>query len=71
MLLFLHDYAKCFTIDELKKYIIHYKLPQALLHYHFELWHGPVGCQIAEIEFGIKDEISCMLFTIIQPEESI
>lgn len=52
----LHDYAKCFTIDELKKYIIHYKLPQALLHYHFELWHGPVGAKIAEIEFGIKDE---------------
>lgn len=52
----LHDYAKCFTIDELREYILTYELPQSLLEYHFELWHGPVGAKIAENEFGIKDE---------------
>lgn len=49
-----HDYAKCFTVEELRERVTQYKLPTSLLNYHFELWHGPVGAKIAEYEYGIK-----------------
>src|SRR5699024_2033827 len=39
----LHDYAKCQSKEELKENIRLYQLPHSLLHYHHELWHGPVA----------------------------
>lgn len=52
----LHDYAKCFTIDELKHNIKKYNLPTSLLDYHYELWHGPVSAAIMKHEYGIHDQ---------------
>lgn len=52
----LHDYAKCFTVDELKKNIKKYSLPSSLLNHHYELWHGPVAAAIMEYEYGIDNK---------------
>lgn len=52
----LHDYAKCFTEDELKQSITKFSLPRELLQYHKELWHGPVGAMIAKEKYGIVDQ---------------
>lgn len=51
-----HDYAKCMNKDDLKNMIIDFNLPSQLLHYHHELWHGPVGAKLVEQKFQITDE---------------
>lgn len=51
----LHDYAKDFSVDQLRKQIIAGKLSKDLLLYHHELWHGPVASYLLETEYGIKD----------------
>ncbi|MDX8045904.1 bis(5'-nucleosyl)-tetraphosphatase (symmetrical) YqeK [Gracilibacillus sp. S3-1-1] len=50
-----HDYAKYRNPEEMKRWIIEEKLPQDLLDYHPELWHGPVGSKMIEREIGIGD----------------
>ncbi|WP_337020542.1 bis(5'-nucleosyl)-tetraphosphatase (symmetrical) YqeK [Oceanobacillus massiliensis] len=50
-----HDYAKYRPIDELASWIKRTSLPKDLLEYHHELWHGPVGSILVEIEHGIAD----------------
>lgn len=50
-----HDYAKYRPLDEMKRWIIRSTLPKDLLHYHHELWHGPVGAILSELELGIKN----------------
>ncbi|MFC0522537.1 bis(5'-nucleosyl)-tetraphosphatase (symmetrical) YqeK [Pontibacillus salicampi] len=50
-----HDYAKNRPLDELKRWIKSTYLPKDLLHYHHELWHGPVGAKLVEKEVGIHD----------------
>lgn len=52
----LHDYAKNFPSAKLKKYIENSALPQDLLQYNEELWHGPVASILLAQEFGIIDE---------------
>lgn len=51
-----HDYAKYRQPEEMKRWIIAEKLPQDLLEYHPELWHGPVGSKMIEREIGITDK---------------
>ena len=48
-----HDYAKYRNLDEMKRIIINSTLPKDLLHYHTELWHGPVGAILIQQEYGI------------------
>lgn len=50
-----HDYAKYRPLHEMKRWIKETSLPKDLLHYHHELWHGPVGSIIIEREHGISD----------------
>ncbi|TCS94799.1 bis(5'-nucleosyl)-tetraphosphatase (symmetrical) YqeK [Hazenella coriacea] len=52
----LHDYCKFWSEEHLRSWIEKYKLPQDLLHHHKELWHGPVGAEVARVELGIEDE---------------
>jgi predicted HD superfamily hydrolase involved in NAD metabolism len=52
----LHDYCKFWTAEELIFAIKQYKLPQDLLLYNQELWHGPVASVIASKELEIKDQ---------------
>jgi len=51
----LHDYAKCFSTDELQAYINQFHLPEELLSFHHELWHGPVAAEIVHEKFSIKN----------------
>lgn len=51
-----HDYAKDMEKDQLRQFIISYQLPKELLHYHFELWHGPVAAKLIEDKFNITNE---------------
>ncbi|QHE53057.1 bis(5'-nucleosyl)-tetraphosphatase (symmetrical) YqeK [Pontibacillus sp. HMF3514] len=51
-----HDYAKYRPITEMKRWIESTYLPKDLLHYHHELWHGPVGALLVEREIGLKDK---------------
>jgi predicted HD superfamily hydrolase involved in NAD metabolism len=51
----LHDFCKFWTAEELIFAIKQYKLPQDLLLYNQELWHGPVASKIVTKEFGIQD----------------
>ncbi|MFG6114261.1 bis(5'-nucleosyl)-tetraphosphatase (symmetrical) YqeK [Halobacillus sp. MO56] len=52
----LHDYAKYRNREEMKRWIkSDPRLPKDLLHYHHELWHGPVGAVILEKEAGLDD----------------
>ncbi|MYL33400.1 HD domain-containing protein [Pontibacillus yanchengensis] len=50
-----HDYAKYRPIEEMRRWIQTTYLPKDLLHYHHELWHGPVGAKLVEREVGIHD----------------
>lgn len=50
-----HDYAKYRALDEMKRWIINSRLPKDLLHYHHELWHGPVASILIDREYGIVD----------------
>lgn len=50
-----HDYAKYRPLEEMKELILTSYLPKDLLHYHHELWHGPVGAMLVEKEIGITD----------------
>ncbi|MBD1372873.1 bis(5'-nucleosyl)-tetraphosphatase (symmetrical) YqeK [Hazenella sp. IB182357] len=52
----LHDFCKFWPDEELKKWISKYELPRELLHYHKEIWHAPVGAEVARIKWGITDE---------------
>lgn len=52
----LHDYAKDMDSEQLKQAIKKYGLPEDLLNYHVELWHGPVAAKICEHQFHIKNE---------------
>lgn len=52
----LHDYCKFWSKEQLTEWILRYQLPSDLLDYHKEIWHAPVGAEVARIEFGIEDE---------------
>ncbi|GGJ83588.1 hypothetical protein GCM10007063_02610 [Lentibacillus kapialis] len=52
----LHDYAKYFPLEKMRREINESDLPQDLLFYHHELWHGPVASIVLEREHGITDE---------------
>jgi predicted HD superfamily hydrolase involved in NAD metabolism len=70
----LHDFCKFWTAEELIFAIKQYKLPQDLLLYNQELWHGPVASKVAAKEFGIQDqEITNAIFYHItgRPEMSL
>lgn len=52
-----HDYAKYRSLEEMRRIISNNNmLPKDLLHYHHELWHGPVGSILIELEYGITDK---------------
>lgn len=51
-----HDYAKDMDKNELRRLIISYALPDDLLEYHHELWHGPVAAKIVEDQLQITNE---------------
>lgn len=50
-----HDYAKYRPIEEMKQFIVNSQLPNDLLDYHPEVWHGPVASVVVEEQFGITD----------------
>src|SRR5699024_5852457 len=52
----LHDYAKCLTVETLKKYNKKKKIPTTLLNYYHELWHDHVEAAIMEQDYGIKNK---------------
>lgn len=51
-----HDYAKYRPVEEMRQVIIKERMPQELLKFHSELWHGPVGAFLVKKEVGISDE---------------
>lgn len=51
-----HDYAKYRPLDEMERIIRGSNLPKDLLHYHHELWHGPVASILIEQEYGITNK---------------
>ncbi|MGX9135346.1 bis(5'-nucleosyl)-tetraphosphatase (symmetrical) YqeK [Rummeliibacillus sp. JY-2-4R] len=51
----LHDSCKYADREWMKQVIIEQKMDKALLEYHHELWHGPVGAYVAKKEFNIAD----------------
>jgi predicted HD superfamily hydrolase involved in NAD metabolism len=53
----LHDYCKFWPDEELMRWIKEQGLPDDLLAYNKELWHAPVGAEVARIQFGIGDEV--------------
>lgn len=52
----LHDFCKFWPKETLKSWIHDRQLPLDLLEFHSELWHGPVGAEVAAIRFGITDQ---------------
>lgn len=51
-----HDYAKFRPLEEMKEFILNSQLPNDLLDYHHEVWHGPVASVVVEEQFGINDK---------------
>lgn len=52
-----HDYAKYRDVAEMRQLIAsESKLPDDLLTFHHELWHGPVGALLVGEEVGITDQ---------------
>ncbi|SEN03331.1 bis(5'-nucleosyl)-tetraphosphatase (symmetrical) YqeK [Lihuaxuella thermophila] len=52
----LHDYCKFWPDNELISWIKTCHLPPDLLSYNKELWHAPVGAEVARKEWDIEDE---------------
>jgi predicted HD superfamily hydrolase involved in NAD metabolism len=52
----LHDYCKFWPDEQLVRWIMDRGLPEDLLQFNKELWHAPVGAEVAEVRFGIQDE---------------
>jgi predicted HD superfamily hydrolase involved in NAD metabolism len=50
-----HDYAKYWSLEELRRWLRQSTLPKDLLDYHHELWHGPVASLLIEHQYGIDD----------------
>ncbi|MBM7541698.1 bis(5'-nucleosyl)-tetraphosphatase (symmetrical) YqeK [Amphibacillus cookii] len=50
-----HDYAKYRDLDEMAQIIRKHQLPNDLLSYHHELWHGPVASILVETELNINN----------------
>lgn len=51
-----HDYAKYRPLEEMKQFILNSQLPNDLLDYHHEIWHGPVASVVVDEQFGIIDK---------------
>jgi|SRR5699024_3205450 len=51
-----HDYAKYWSVEELRRWIQQSRLPKDLLDYHHELWHGPVASLLIKYQYGIDDQ---------------
>ncbi len=51
-----HDYAKYRSKKEMREVIQKENMPQDLLMFSSELWHGPVGAHFVKQEIGIADE---------------
>lgn len=52
-----HDFAKYRPLEKMEEDIRKSEsLPNDLLDYHPEVWHGPVGAMLAASEHGIADE---------------
>lgn len=51
-----HDFAKNWSGEQLKNYILTHDLPKDLLDFDKELWHGPVGAHVLEEEHGITNQ---------------
>src|SRR5699024_7324073 len=49
-------YAKCFSVDKLEQYMHIYELPNELLDFHHELWHGPVAAALVKEKYSINNE---------------
>ncbi|BAC13940.1 bis(5'-nucleosyl)-tetraphosphatase (symmetrical) YqeK [Oceanobacillus iheyensis] len=49
-----HDYAKYYNQSTMKQIIIETDLPNDLLNYHHELWHGPVASHIIKEKYGVE-----------------
>lgn len=52
----LHDVAKYWEPEKMKRILIEHCLPSSLLQYNPQLWHAPVGAVVAKYEYGIVDE---------------
>lgn len=53
----LHDYAKYYPLEEMKRIISSVEgMPQDLLDYSPEVWHAFVGAYLVQKELGIEDE---------------
>ena len=52
----LHDYCKYWPKEKLASWIRTCNLPVDLLDYHPELWHGPVGAEVAARQFHVDDK---------------
>lgn len=51
----LHDSCKYADREWMKETIIQQQMNPALLDFHHELWHGPVGAYVASTQFGVTD----------------
>ncbi|GEN86407.1 bis(5'-nucleosyl)-tetraphosphatase (symmetrical) YqeK [Oceanobacillus sp. FSL W8-0428] len=52
-----HDYCKYDSLEEMKKIIeTNSKLPNLLLSFHHELWHGPVASVQIEERYTVTDQ---------------
>jgi len=51
----LHDVAKYWPVDRMRKIIEENNLSQDLLRHDKQLWHAEVGAYVAEQEYGISD----------------
>ncbi|WP_044642317.1 bis(5'-nucleosyl)-tetraphosphatase (symmetrical) YqeK [Risungbinella massiliensis] len=53
---YLHDYCKFWSADRLTEWIRKHQLPSELLDHNKELWHGPVGAEVARSQFGVQED---------------
>ncbi|MCL6605186.1 MAG: bis(5'-nucleosyl)-tetraphosphatase (symmetrical) YqeK [Paenibacillus sp.] len=51
----LHDVAKYWPVDRMRKIIEDHALSEVLLSHDKQLWHAEVGAFVAEKEYGITD----------------
>ncbi|RAL25818.1 bis(5'-nucleosyl)-tetraphosphatase (symmetrical) YqeK [Thermoflavimicrobium daqui] len=52
----LHDYCKFWSDEQLVAWIQEKSLPEELLLYNKEIWHGPVGAEVAREKWGVLEE---------------
>jgi predicted HD superfamily hydrolase involved in NAD metabolism len=52
---YLHDYCKCWPVEQMRDILVRHDMPRELLEGEKELWHAFAGAIVIQTELGVTD----------------